>query len=305
MESPPGNSLNDQLHALLTKTITLARRVVEAETAWDTPWQLSVAGTEMAAEESQPGRLTGSWPWSSSLVVARWALEVAIEQAVGFEKVMASSAPSSAADGVCRAVLESASLVWWLLDLEIDAEQRLARALVYRLHTAQHTARAIKALDLASGESPADYGELPDSVEREIASLGPGWSCELPGTRVIHNGARESWPSYTDRVAALIRHVWTQSKMPYAILSAVTHTELLGISRALAGHSGPAGVRTVLDPTGLWCWQDTYLVIGSLVLTADRAAYFLGLAECLDALRDWIAELDQALPALRPRMPED
>jgi hypothetical protein len=50
-------------------------------------------------------------------------------------------------------------------------------------------------------------------------------------------------------------------------------------------------------------WQDTYLVIGALLFTADRAASFLGLHDQLTALHAWMAELNRRLPALRPSAP--
>lgn len=196
-------------------------------------------------------------------------------------------------------MLESASLARWLLDLDITAEQRVARSLVYRLHTAQHTSRAIKALELADGENPADYGELPDDVEEDVVSLGSTWSCDRSSARVAHNGMHESWPSYTLRVATLVRLIWPQHKLPYAILSGVAHTELLGIARNLARRDDQ-DLRPAPDPTGLSYWQDTYLVLGALVFTADRAAHFLGLADQLDAVRAWTANLDRVLPTLRP-----
>jgi hypothetical protein len=300
VEPSSASRLAAQLRVLLARTIALVRTVTETDTAWNTPQRRSMAGEELAAEESRSDRPTGSWPWLAGLLVARWALQVAIEHAVGLEKLMDAETPSYAADGVCRGVLESTSLAWWLLDLDITAEQRLARSLVYRLHTAHQTARAINALDLGNNENRADYGELPDSVGREVTSLGSGWGWDQSRRRVIHNGPHESWPSYTERVAALVGLIWPQHKLPYAILSAVAHTELLGIARNLTRHDGDASLRPAPDPTGLWHWQDAYLALGALVFTADRAAHFLGLSEQLDALRAWTAELDQVLPALRP-----
>jgi len=50
-------------------------------------------------------------------------------------------------------------------------------------------------------------------------------------------------------------------------------------------------------------WQDTYLVIGALLFTADRAASVLGLHDQLTALHASMAELNRRLPALRPSAP--
>jgi hypothetical protein len=82
-------------------------------------------------------------------MIAQWALQVAVEEAKGFSAVLDPSATSTyAADVLCRGVLETASLAWWLLDPDIDAKKRLSRSLVYRLHNAEQTAKAVKAPDL-------------------------------------------------------------------------------------------------------------------------------------------------------------
>jgi len=38
------------------------------------------------------------------------------------------------------------------------------------------------------------------------------------------------------------------------------------------------------DDDGVWPWQDTYLVVGALIFTADCAAAFLGLGKELTVL---------------------
>ena len=55
-----------------------------------------------------------------------------------------------------RAVLESSSLAWWLLDPSIGAQARLARALAYRLHTASETKKAVGHLGLGPEEDPSE-----------------------------------------------------------------------------------------------------------------------------------------------------
>jgi hypothetical protein len=82
---------------------------------------------------------------------------------------------------VCRAVLESSSLAWWLLDPGIGAQTRLARALACRLHTAHETRKAVGYLRLAPDEDPCEYGELPGAAEQELTGLGPDWTCHPSG----------------------------------------------------------------------------------------------------------------------------
>lgn len=100
-----------KLRSLLAATIELVLQVTDADAAWMTPWTHSQAGRELDEEERRrPGPQTGSWPWLLAPMVARLSLRVAIEEARGFQAVLGSRVTSYAADAVCRAVLESASL---------------------------------------------------------------------------------------------------------------------------------------------------------------------------------------------------
>ena len=293
----------DDLRALLTRTITVVSAVTDARSAWDTPWAHSRAGTELAAEEARrPAPDTGSWPWLLAPVIARWALQVALEEAKGLAAALDVTATSYAADALCRSVLETASLTWWLLDPAIGAQQRAARALVYRLHTARQTQRAVTALQLDPADDPSGYGETPAEVHKGIGELG--WTA-TDGS-VAFGADTEPWLHYTDRVAGLVERIWRQPRLPYAVLSAVAHGELLGLARNLSAPSPTAGPRPAPGPdTIVWLWHDTYLVLGALVFTADRAADFLALREHLAQLHELIRHLDDSLPALRPQASAD
>jgi hypothetical protein len=111
-----------------------------------------------------------------------------------------------------------------------------------------------------------------------------------------------SWPSYTERSAALVENVWPQRRLPYAVLSAVAHAELLGMQRSLTqSAAGTLELRPAPGPcTALWLWHDTYLVLGVLVFSTERAVSFLGLHDQLTTLDDLREHLNQRLPGLRP-----
>jgi hypothetical protein len=113
----------------------------------------------------------------------------------------------------------------------------------------------------------------------------------------------EPWLDYTERAERLVERIWPQRKLPYAALSAVAHAEFFGLQRNLVSSTDTAqGLRPAAgQDTALWLWQDIYLVIGALVLTADRAASFLGLHDQLAVISALTEHLDQRLPALRPR----
>jgi len=187
---------------------------------------------------------------------------------------------------------------WWLLDPDSDAQQRTARWLVYRLHTAKETAKAVNALELAPGEDRSGYGEAPADVRTEIADLG--WS--ESGQAVVFAGGQESWPGYTERAGKLLSAIWPQGDLPYRMLSAVAHAEVLGLARNLAPPApGASGVRPAPGPAAeVWLWQDAHLVLGALVLTAGRAASFLGLDDQSATLRALTEYLNRTLPTLRP-----
>ena len=288
------------LAALLSRTLLLAREIADDANVWTNLPPASKAGQELSAQERREDRPTKSWPWLSALMIARWGLQVAIEIAENFGTLVVLGGTSYGADVLCRAILEHASLTFWLLDADIDDDERLARVLVYRLHSAGETERAVEYLDLAEHEDRSRYGELPDEVTGQIMDLG--WTFTRR-RRVSYDGKTVAWPSYSERVAQLVRHIWPQHKLPYATLSAVGHAELLGLTRNLAAPRDGHDLRP--DPSGsaMWLWHNTYLVLGALVFATERAAGFLGRTNHVAALRSWMVVLDHALPARRPTAP--
>ena len=286
------------LRDLVLKTIDLTLDVTTNGTPWDTPSVESEAGTEAMAEESSTDRPSGCWPWLGAVICAQMALQVAVEEAKGFVPALCEDRSSYAADLLCRGILESASLTWWLLEPGIGSERRLARSMVYRLHTAWELKTAIGGLGLGQTEDPSQYGELPGEVDAAIAALGPVWTYTSKKTTQRCRG--ESWQGPTVRVTGLVKHFWPQPDIPYRTLSAVAHGELLGLSRNMRLDNS-CGLRPMQGPSNaVWLWVDTYLVLGALHFTAGRAANFLGLHDQLAALSTWAIELDDRLPRLRP-----
>jgi hypothetical protein len=288
------STLLTELRDLLTETIKTARRVTDAHGAWERPAAHSQAGQELTLEEARrPEPLTGSWPWLLAPMIAKLALEDALEEAMGFSALLGHET-SYAADVLCRAVLETSSLAWWLLEPDIDSKTRLARSLSYRLLSAEHRMKAIGALDLAPDEVPSEYGEVPEDVMKDITSA------QLPVDErgKVKFSGEEARPGYTQRVASLVVKIWPQQKVPYAQLSAVAHGEMLGLERNLA--QGEPRLRVAPADDDVWPWQDTYLVVGALIFTAHRAAGFLDLRDQAAALYAWMEEGQQRLLAVRP-----
>lgn len=100
----------------------------------------------------------------------------------------------------------------------------------------------VSALELEPKDHPADCGEAVTGVQEEIRALG--WTCSRSCSLSCGDDSegRESWPGYTERAASLIAKIWPQRKLPYAVLSAVAHGELLGLQRDLV-HSS-AGIES-------------------------------------------------------------
>lgn len=299
-----GDSIAGELCRLLASATERVIELVDCEQVWDAPFADSEAGSEMAAENAS--RDTECWPWLLAATFSRWALQVAVEQGRGLRAVIAQGASSYAAGLLCRGVLECCSLAWWLLEPQIGAERRLRRVLVYRLHTAWQTEHAVAALDRRE-EDRLEYGELPQAIEKEISDLGFDFSPK----RAKANDRRrppgrfscgeEVWPGSTQRVAALVKCFWPEPKLPYAVLSAVAHGELLGLSRSLTWRDGESQPRPAAGDADLWLWHDAYLTIGAIIFAARRAAAWLGLHDRLAALDDLAGNLANRLTALRPQ----
>lgn len=310
----------DQLRELVSVAIAEARAVAGEDSAWETPRKSSLAGTELADQEAcRPAPQTGAWPWLGVPMTAHWALWAMTEHAGMLPAMLTPHVTSYGADVASRAVLEAGSLVWWLLDPGIDAEQRTARWLAYRLHAAGENRKAVNSLELGDDEDQSGDGESVEDVQRGIAELG--WSVgDRAETRnlgassgtadkkaalspvVLPDGRKESWRGPTDRVTDLVKNIWPQGGFPYRRLSAVAHAELWGMSLNLAPAS--PGAR-VLRPgpvpgTALWLWQDAYLVAGALMFTSGRVASFLGLDEYVERLNALTVHLSRTLAALRP-----
>ena len=285
------------LSSLLGRAIDLVVPVVEDDAPWATPWKGSRAAAELAAEETvHPAPETGSWPWALAPLIARLALRVGAEEAKVLRLALDTDGTSYGADVLCRSVLETLSLAWWLLEPTIASPNRRARAMLYRWQSARQTETAIRHLERQMQDYPVGYGEVPEQVERDAASFGITF--ERAAGRTACQG--EVWPSYSERVALLVSSVWPQTRLPYAVLSAVAHGELLGLTRNVGSKPGEAAsLRPARGANWTWLWHDTYLAAGALLFSAERAADFLGLKGSMTAVQSGKAAIQEALEALR------
>jgi hypothetical protein len=291
-------SMVDGLRRLLASTVELTQGLTSDDEIWRTPFRESEAGAEMAQENAH--RESECWPWMTAFLFSRLALNAAVGQAGGLHAVLGGHGTSHATGALSRAVLESTSLAWWLLAPGIGAERRLCRTFVYRLHTAVQTQRAVSRLALAQGENPSEYGELPETVIAEIADLGLDHTCRRSARKV--SCGEESWPRYTERVTDLLQYVWPEPEVPYPVLSAVGHGELLGLTRSLDTNPHTAdSLRLADSESDIWLWHDAYLALGATVFGTKRAASFVGALDHVGALEELIDDLDRTLPTLRPR----
>jgi hypothetical protein len=293
--------LIEELQNLLAETVGVVRELA-ASPAWDHLPAGSESDLEVVAENSDASRQTGSWPWRSALMVARWALQLTAAEAEGMAAVLRVGAPA-APDVLCRAALESAALAWWLLEPDIGSRRRLARALAYRLRSAIGNELTIEYLGLSADEDRSGYGDSRDEVITEITNLALDYKCDKYGHHVHVDGERLD--SYAKRVSDLVQAVWPQPGLPYAMLSQVGHAELNGIVRGL-DMSPPGDFRSTADvAASFWAWHDTYLAVGAMVLSAHRAASFLGLDVETAAILKWMESSQRALRVLQPSDPEN
>lgn len=295
-----------ELSDIVGKATVLAADIADDDDPWNSPLLRSQAGSELAEQEDRhPPPGTGSWPWLQAPIIARAGLWAGVEEAKTLQVALDEDKTSYGADVLCRAILESLSLTWWLLEPEIDSSGRVARLFLFREHTAEETKRAVTSLKLGDEEDSSQYGELPGDVMAHAKKLSIILESKLVNGRKVRCCGDQRWLSHTDRVAQLVEHVWPQRRMPYAVLSAVAHAELLGLTRnaGLAAPGSPPSFRPAPDPTGLWLWQDTYMAVGALMFAAARTAGFLGLSDRVNAVQAAKEEMQRELANLRSGPP--
>lgn len=163
-----------ELRAIVGEATSIAAGIADEDGPWNSPLLRSQAGSELAEqeEEQHPPPGTGSYPWRQASIIARAGLWAGIEEAKALQVALDVEKTSYGADVLCRAVLESLSLTWWLLDPEIDGAGRVARLFLFREHTAEETKRAVTSLGLGDDEDRSEYGELPSDVKKHAKQLG-------------------------------------------------------------------------------------------------------------------------------------
>lgn len=292
-----------ELRAIVGEATSIAAGIADEDGSWNSPLLRSQAGSELVEQEEQhPPPGTGSYPWRQASIIARAGLWAGIEEAKALQVALDVEKTSYGADVLCRAVLESLSLTWWLLDPEIDGAGRVARLFLFREHTAEETKRAVTSLGLGDDEDRSEYGELPSDVKKHAKQLGILLEDRNVVGRKVRCCGDQRWLSHTDRVAQLVEHVWRQGRMPYAVLSAVAHAELLGLTRNVGRTQPgePPSFRPVPDRRGFWLWHDAYLAVGALLFAAERAAGFLGLTDRVSVVHAAKEDLQQQLWHLQP-----
>src|SRR6266498_2709216 len=84
-----------------------------------------------------------------------------------------------------------------------------------------------------SGPGSGCWRSCPDTGSPPSArGAAPGEWRKRDGRRVLFCG-EEPWLSYTEQAARLVAKIWPQRNLPYSVLSAVAHGDLLGLQRNL------------------------------------------------------------------------
>lgn len=292
-----GTPLVAELLALISETLDQLDVLLE-HGIWCVPGRGSEAAADLANREV--GR--GNTPWGDEPIrdvheIAWMALGAAVEQTRGFRDLM-SHRPRTpfALEVLCRAVLDSSSLAYWLLHEGLSARTRVARQLVYRLNGARWMEKALDNLILGPGELRSEYGELKDEVLAAATDLG--LQVSMPKMTVDDEG----YLGYLARTQELSVHISWIPGVHYQVYSGVVHAELWGLWRGYAqvpreGHRHDRFER-VCSPAVMH--DATRTLLGPLVIAAARAASYLGAEQILGQIQEWAGALDTELDTLRP-----
>jgi len=270
-----------------------------AHDRWCLPTPDCEAGLELRELIHGPEGPWGEAPVREVMDIAWIALGLARDELRAFGSVLEQADPSSfALDVLYRGMLESASLVNWLLDMRLGARRRVARGIVYRLSGARHVESALKNFQIGPIERQEEYGELTPQVVEFADRLGFS-DLDTDPRRLRCEG--ETYPNYLDRSHALVRHYSSTPHTPYQVYSGVLHAELWGLWRGyrqVAGEHPHERFEPIRHDLAIH--TTTQGALGAMIISAARAASYLGATSITESLDAWAAILDVRIVELRP-----
>ncbi len=293
-------SMMEGLRMLAVETAQQLETVQDHGKLWCAPPAGSEAAADLANRESGPSSAWGEAPVRDVMDIVWMALELADENVRAVGALLGHPQRTCYPfEVLSRAVIEAASLAFWLTEGGVDVRARVARGIVYRMNGAT---RMEEALDSIGGPHPGeqrrDYGELANDVKQAAADLGltlthPGgkWDC-----------AGERYPGYLARASKLSASFSRTPGVPYQVYSGVAHAELWGLWRGCEQlpRNGHPHDRYQLAFTPLAVHSTIQALVGAVTAAAGRTATYLGAATVAAELAKWAGEAGQRLDVLRP-----
>ncbi len=166
----------------------------------------SQAAKELA-EFSRPESIGTAYSQGTVLI------EVAADYVMAFTRTLIEPAHTIAPWACVRGALETSALAMWILDIKIDAYERVKRSLAFRYEGLEQQAKF--ALATKSVISPQQITPRIDQIEQVALRLGLTRVIDRKGNRI---GVGQKMPSTTQLVAEMLN-----KEEIYRLLSAMVH----------------------------------------------------------------------------------
>jgi hypothetical protein len=183
------------------------------------PAAIEVANTEVRTD----GTPWGDRPVRSAYQLGQMAAKFTVEMAGCIATLVRAGRAAPGIEALTRTSLESASVVWWLFEPDINARQRVCRMQLLRRNSGKELEKATKAV---GGDLSINAHESIPAVEAYGKALGL-----QPFAKNGDELEGETRLGYTARVKSFIDEVGYQGA--YNIYSGVAHAELTGLWRLL------------------------------------------------------------------------
>ena len=219
------------------------------------PAEGSVVGDELA-DVSRPELLLPARLIAGLLVESGW------EHLSAFVRTTAEPVETIACLTCVRSLLEPCALAVWLLDPEIDAQERTARVFAVRYEGMVQQAKWGRAL---GGMDERALSDRTDVVEQDALDLGYAAVRNNSGKRI---GIAQIMPSATE----LIRTELGEEAV-YRLLSAVSHGHSWAIRELAYAPTSEARVSTTVSGECVWAFEknvnvDLLAYLGLIAATA-------------------------------------
>jgi hypothetical protein len=291
------NEVVSQNRAALRATINFAEKQLRTS-VWE-----PVAGSEAAAELSNPETRNDGSPWGESpprtaYAAANLMMLGVVDDLKSLERLLVDPVPVIGPTVLARSAIEIASGAWWLMEPGIGARARVCRELVLSLTSARRAKQVgdeyAECFQQSGDPIPADVAAMiaaarqqePTVLQRitELAVAAP-----TSGPQIENEKADSATDATAEMLQALL-----PANLPgtifYRTYSAVTHGQFYGLTNFMTPAVQPNG-------TPFWQWEPNFeildstiqVVIGAFRETYQRIATVMGWDQTDD--NAWDAEI--------------